>query len=155
MYKTALKHYNKLEQNHLTKNEITYMLSYVNQGKKYSDGIRSKMLTRSYNIAIDAEHSEQGLAFLKKTFLKKNGDVRNTKYIAHIPDRDRRAIATILQNFSEFRLVGFDDVSSNMREYYRPIWRCYDIHGNYFDYLQQSPEFSIMSMEYKPHLRAI
>jgi hypothetical protein len=82
---------------------------------------------------ITPEQTEFGLKWLKSYCFKLNGQPRAQKDNP-FTEHDRR----IIQNFSHFELVGFEDISNyrvSGRSWYVPIYRTWSTYGCYFDYI--------------------
>lgn len=86
-----------------------------------------------HNFKITEDQSNKGIEWLKKTQLKKNGELRNSQSV-FINEGDKK----ILENFSHFKFIGleFSDFNyySNSYRNIAPIYRTFDKSGNYFDY---------------------
>jgi hypothetical protein len=75
---------------------------------------------------ITREHSDKGIAWLRKLCFKLNGEPRKTQPLGV-------AALDIVRNFSHFTWAGLYNIG-NYRPHYVPIWRTYARDGSYFDY---------------------
>jgi len=125
----------------ITKKELITICSYVKNNRKDSEAIAICLDLGDFYRPITWQHEQQGLEYLKQTFLKKNGESRNHKGIQHLFSGEVRDVCVILEDFKEFRLVGFTDIGNVYQRHYRPY------NGSYFDYVQQAWPFRIQRIE--------
>lgn len=81
---------------------------------------------------ITREHSDKGIAWLRKLCFKLNGDPRKN------PPLGTREL-DIVRRFKRFTWVGVYNTQEHFENWngcksYVPVWRTYDKAGNYFDY---------------------
>lgn len=108
----------------LTESDIRYMQNTLNG--TYSDKKNSDFLTliRMYSdgkpLRITEAQTTKGLDWLKKPKIQKD----------YLGTREKN----ILDNFKEFRLVDFTDISTNMNSYFVPIYEVISKSGDSFSY---------------------
>ena len=83
-------------------------------------------ISREQPIIMEPQ-AAKGLAYLMKHWKTPKGTERK-----HNPFGAREQI--ILTDFRRFRLVGFQDISTNLVSFYVPVYEVEDKHGNTFEY---------------------
>ena len=153
MTKATIKRYNELlERNVITRTEVTAVTTMMRDldrqyymANRYDDksvdaekaiiveSIKTKVNTFGYSLTD--EQTTMGIKWLKSYMFKKNGEPRQQK---ENPFEDNHR--DIVNNFSHFTLVGFEDVDhyGNIG-WYRPIYRVVDQSGRAFDYVPNVP----------------
>jgi len=119
----------------VTKPEIEWMRKFLNDSfgntgdvdQDFVDSIKDKVDNNPDGFRITPEQTTQGLDFLRKT--------KNQKVFS---EREK----DILENFKEFRLIGWQDASSGST-FFVPLWKVESTDGNSFEYYFAGGEVEI------------
>lgn len=117
-----------------TENEIKYFRKIIGRYGIKDLYFRAQLVKNFQGpYQITEEQSIKGITYLRTKCLKTNGEARNIK---NMPFGTFEL--NIIRNFYKFEFIG---IYGHYNEYmntimnYSPVYRCYDIHGNYFDYI--------------------
>jgi hypothetical protein len=139
MNKLVEKYQKLISKGRMTKTEINSMRKALGMCSSLTKEEKSVILSSFWNkvnacggIKITAEHTEQGLNYLKSIAFTSKGLRRNTK---DYPFGEREL--DILRGFKEFALVGLDEQYNGLGNVlgYSPVWQVRS-KKTFFEYVQ-------------------
>lgn len=128
--------YTKAQQRHIERlqtenvvwkhSEINAVIKQLNLGAKYFREYFE--YPRHWERRLTEEQNAFWIEYLNSRFFKKNGERRK--------NAPGEGVLQVVREFNGFRWVGVKCVHESIgRRIFTPVYRCYDIHGNYFDYV--------------------